>query len=332
LKFGFYAFKSDSVQELTAYSMLADKLNFDYVWVPDEVPAKSYRDPFILLAAIGWNTQKITIGTSITNPYTRHPALIASAFNSLYEITGGRVAIGISVGGELPFKPLKIPMWNRPLTTMKEAVIIIRRLMNGEKVTFEGKIFNIENVELDPKPDKKVPILIGARGPKMLQLAGRFADGVLGSVPIPKIPYMIEMIKIGAEKEKRKLDDFVVSNGIPFAISKKREDAYNMVKPLIALLITFLSDFLVVESGVSKERMEKIRRAVRENNSNATQELITEDIINNFSVSGTTKDIISKLKEVKDMGVNSINVQPPFGDSIEYALKTVSTNVMPHFK
>ena len=332
MKFSFYAFDTISIQEMVARAILAEELNFDYFWIPDEVPATKYRDPFVGLSAVGWNTRKIKIGTNITNPYTRHPALIATAFNSLYEITGGRVSIGISVGGEMPFKPLKIPMWKHPLTTLSEAITIMRKMFDGEVVTFEGKIFSVENLKLLPVPDRKIPIFVGARGPKMVQLAGRLADGVLSSVPIPKIPYLIEMVKKGAAKGNRDLTDFLFSNAIPFSISKNRDIAYKLVKPAIAGLITFLSDFLVLESGVTKERMNKIRTAFRKKDTDAFQELITDEIVQNFSISGTAKDVISKIREIRDLGINNVVVQPPFGETIEYAMRTTAIEIMPNFR
>lgn len=331
MQFSVYLFKDSSIKEILSHALLADTLNFDTIWIPDEIPAKGFRDPFMTLAVLGWHIRYASIGTCVTNPYTRHPALIASAFNTLYELTGGRVIIGLSVGGTLPLQPLKIPLWFKPLKSLKEAIEIIKRLTTGERLTYDGEVFKVQNLELEPKPTHKIPILVGARGPKMLKLTGKYADGVLGSVPIPKIPYMIKNLEEGAKSKNRNISDFIIADGIPFAISKYRDDALDLVKPAIAMMMTFLNDDLIIDAGVPRERLEKVRSLVGNNEMEKVKDLITEEDLNNFSISGTSKDVLSKIKELKDLGINHILVQPPFGDSIEYAIKTVATGIKPHF-
>jgi len=332
MKFGFLIFKVSDVSNAFSYAALADKLGFNSVWVPDEVPGKGFFDPYVLLGALALKTKNVYLGTNITNPYTRHPALICSAFNTLYNMTGGRVIIGISVGGEYPFKPLRIPMWYKPLTAMKESIEIINKLTSGEKVTYDGSVFQVEELELEPKPDKKIPIYVGARGPKMIQLAGRYADGILGSVPIPQIPYMIENLKHGAKKAKRDLSNFVIANCIPFAVSKKREVAYDIIKFSIAIMFTLFNDKLIINSGVSIEKMNRIRKAISENNYELIKEEITDEEINKFSIAGTVKDVYQRIIEMKELGINLIMIQPPYGDSPEYAIEAVARSIIPNFK
>ena len=115
--------------------------------------------------------RRIRLGTAVTNPLTRHPTVTAAAFATLAELSGGRASLGISVG-DSALKSMNLEA--AKMSVLAETVALCRKLLGGEAVSFgEGKTAQLHH--LGPS----VPIYVAATGPKMLELAGRIADGVI---------------------------------------------------------------------------------------------------------------------------------------------------------
>ncbi|MCD6514998.1 MAG: LLM class flavin-dependent oxidoreductase [Candidatus Odinarchaeota archaeon] len=134
------------------YKGLAEKYGFDCIWMADESPSLGYKDAFVLLTALAMNTEKAVIGTSIINPYTRHSAIVANAFVSLWEYAKDRLIVGIGAGGILTLGPLEIKMWEKPIKAVRDAVIVMRKLFAGGTVNFENEFFKVVNLKLEPTP------------------------------------------------------------------------------------------------------------------------------------------------------------------------------------
>lgn len=153
----------------------AERLGYDKCWVYDEGLAT--RDVYVSLAAIAQKTSKVGLGTGITSPFTRHPAVTASAMATLDELSGGRAFLGLGAGGTLTLAPMAIER-QKPLTAVREMLQAIRPLLKGESVTFNGEIVKLQNASINyPRPN--LPIWIAGRGSKMLALGGELADGVV---------------------------------------------------------------------------------------------------------------------------------------------------------
>ena len=123
------------------------------------------------MAAVALNTTRVKIGTGVTNPLTRHPSVVASAYATLEEYSPGRMIVGIGLGDSsvetMGMKPAKLSYFEN---TMQH----LRDLFAGKEVQLDtGKIHLLNPCK------SKVPIYIAASGPKMLELYGRIADGII---------------------------------------------------------------------------------------------------------------------------------------------------------
>jgi 5,10-methylenetetrahydromethanopterin reductase len=135
------------------------------------------RDVHIVSAAVAVATERLLIGPGITNPYTRHPAQSIAALASLDELSGGRAMIGIGAGGSLTLDPLGIER-RRPLAAVEEFIVAARRLLTGQAVDLDGDTLTLRSARLDfGRPG--IPIWLAGRGPRILELGGRVADGVI---------------------------------------------------------------------------------------------------------------------------------------------------------
>lgn len=160
--------------DLMAYARQTEALGLDALWYADE---KFYRETYTGLAACALATTRIALGTGVTEPYTRHPALTALAVASLDELSGGRALLGLGAG-RVGFPQMGIEL-TRPALRLREAIHIIRRLWAGERFSFAGETVTWGDAGLQFPTRADIPVYLAADGPQTLRLAGEIADGVI---------------------------------------------------------------------------------------------------------------------------------------------------------
>ena len=134
-----------------------------------------YPDLFVEMTACLQATTKLHMESLVTDPFVRHPALTACAMATMDDLSRGRVVLGLGGGLEQPsFWPAQRV---HPLEAVRDAVEICRRMFAGETVTYRGKVLSVDGAKLDFRPHRSdLPILIAARGSRMIELAGELAD------------------------------------------------------------------------------------------------------------------------------------------------------------
>jgi 5,10-methylenetetrahydromethanopterin reductase len=200
-RFGILEIPRD-IESAIGYAKLAEAVGFDLVGVADS--QSLFREPFVTLGMIGQATERVMIGTSVTNPITRHPAVMASAIATVQEISGGRAMLGIGTGDSAIYNINERP---RGLAGLRDYVITLRRLLAGENAEFGGRDIHTRWVGGLDQP--AVPVYLSAEGPKTLELAGEIADGVFCGMGL--LPEVVEIslnhLRIGAERAGRSLAD-----------------------------------------------------------------------------------------------------------------------------
>jgi coenzyme F420-dependent glucose-6-phosphate dehydrogenase len=174
--------------ELLEYSVLAEQVGFDTVFVSDHFQPWRHTGghaPFSLtwLGALGARTARLVIGTSVLTPTFRyHPSVVAQAFGTLGAMFPGRVVLGIGTGeslNEVPSTGMQWPEFKERFARLRESVRLIRQLWTEERVTFEGDYYKTRNATIYDKPEKPVPIYISAGGGVVAKYAGRAGDGFI---------------------------------------------------------------------------------------------------------------------------------------------------------
>jgi probable F420-dependent oxidoreductase len=161
----------------------AEEAGFDSVWAGDHV---SFENPIlditVALATFAAVTTRITIGAGILLLPLRPPALVAKEFASLDYLSGGRVVLGVGVGGEGPqdFEAVGVPIRERGARA-DEAMLVLRELFADSPATFEGRFTRFAGVSIEPRPTQPggPPLWVGGRSPAALRRAGRLGDGWL---------------------------------------------------------------------------------------------------------------------------------------------------------
>ncbi len=161
------------VGRIAELARFAEQLRCRRVWVYDE--GIGGRDVWVTLAAVAGATERVLIGPGITNPYIRHPGATATAVSGLDELSGGRAFLGLGSGGALALEPLGIER-TRPLTALDETVACLRELFAGATLDFDGSHVRFHRARLAyARPG--IEILLAGRGPRLIELAARTADG-----------------------------------------------------------------------------------------------------------------------------------------------------------
>jgi 5,10-methylenetetrahydromethanopterin reductase len=318
IKFGIEFLPTKKVSKLVDYSKLAEEAGVDYIWVTDHY---NNRNVYASLSAIAYATNKVLIGTGVTNPYVINPCWTASAIATIDEISGGRSILGIGAGDKITLESIGIP-WTKPLTSVREAVEIIRSLLDGETVKYEGKIFKIKGARLNFKVKRRIPIYIGAQAPKMLRLSGYMGDGVLINASHPvDFEYASKHIKEGLEERTEKPDFFDIVAYTAMSIDNDISKAIEAVKIVVAFIVGGSSPMILQRHDIDENKAEIIRNTIAKGDFGGVMQLVDDNMIEAFSVVGTPNDIINKVEELRKMGVTQVVAGSPIGPKVKDAIK-----------
>jgi len=305
-----YLQDAHDLREGLDYVRYAEKMGFEAVW---QAESRLVRDAIVPMAAYAAVTERIKIGSGVINNWTRNIGLLAATFLTLDDLAPGRIIAGLGAWWDPLARNVGI-IRRKPLKAMRETVIVLRRLLNMERVTFHGEFVHVEGIELDVvhgrREPRNVPIYIGATGPKMLALAGEIADGVLLNYCVPPEynDWALEQIEKGARKAGRSLDDIDRPQLIVASVDEDREVAIDRTREL---LVQYLAQqpHIAKASGVSEEVVREIQSilgwpATHEQIQRA-KHLVPDDLIHRITASGTPEEARAKVKEYLDRGATS---------------------------
>lgn len=210
----------------------AETLGYASVWATDD---RLQKDVFGVLAAMALATTALRLGPGVTNPYSRHPALIATAIATLDELSGGRAVLGLGAGGT-NHRALGIHR-EAPVAAVGEAIGAIRGLLAGREVTVAGRVVRADAARLDFEPLRaSIPIYLGARGPRMLELAGELADGaIVGNIASPAgWRCALDRIAAGAARAGRPLEALSLTAWVYCSIANESAAALDAIRPMVA--------------------------------------------------------------------------------------------------
>lgn len=164
------------MRDIVTMAQRCEDAAFDRFAVAD---LQFHYDCVAVMTACAAGTRRIGIESLVTNPFTRDAGLIACAWAAVADLSAGRAIFGIGGGVEIPKRVWIAPFGHeRPhaLDAVRECVYVVRALWRGERVTFDGRVVHVHDIALDCPLPPRIPVLIAARGPRMLALAGELAD------------------------------------------------------------------------------------------------------------------------------------------------------------
>jgi 5,10-methylenetetrahydromethanopterin reductase len=330
VKFG-VGFESPGARQQIEYVRMAEELGFATCWVPEDY---FYRGAFTIASALACSTSRIQIGLGVVNPFTRHPALIAMEFAALSELAPRRSVLGIGAGVNAWMEQMSLGSAT-PGRAIRETVELIRRIMRGERVTFDGKVFQTNQVGLSFKtPAAEIPIHLGVLGPKNLAMAGRIADGVLlSAMTSPAYArFAVENIRKGAEAAGRK-DDIELGAFVLSSISENEREAREAIKPLLAALISVMASQpeipIFAAAGMDPDEVRNFGKVYA--SGELPVRLVTDSIIDMFAVAGGPDRCREGLQKILDAGITNPVFFEVHGVAVDQSIRAVHKYLMPHF-
>ncbi|MBD3407656.1 MAG: 5,10-methylenetetrahydromethanopterin reductase [Candidatus Lokiarchaeota archaeon] len=351
LRFGIEFVPDEPVNQIVNWSKIAESVGFDNIWITDHF---NNRNLWVTLTAIALNTSKVTIGPGVTNPFHTSPALSAAAIVTIDELTEGRTAVGLGAGDRMTLETLGI-QWNLPVTTVIEGIQILRKLINGERVRFHGRVFDIRGAKLshvkkEHQVDKdgkrilkdgkevisgrRIPIYAGAQGPMMLKKTATLADGILTNASHPKdIEIAMKLIKEGVNQSGRDIKDLDIGAYTAFSIADSYQDALKGdTKMVVAFIVAGSPSSVLERHSLNFEQCDAVKNALSEKRYGDLDSLITDEMIDAFAIVGDKEFCINRIHEMEDVGVTHFIVGSPIGPDKRKAIEKIGKEIIPIFR
>lgn len=317
-------------RELIELGRLAEDLGYRHLWYTD---IRLFRECFIGLAALAATTSRIGLGPGVTDPYSRHPAVTAATMATLDELTQGRAVLGLGLGGT-SFKELGITV-TKPLTALREAVGVIRRLWRGEEVTLDGKVVSLKGGRLQFAPIRdRIPIYFATHGVQITRLAGEIADGVLiANTMLPAaVDSYVAQVREGVAKAERRFEEIDISIRPEMCIADDDEAAIEVIKRRVAqrLLWTYphweYLERLQVTLPPQVETIAQTSRSV-----DAALPHVPKEALFGMGVAGSAEQVAAQIAAAIRPGVTSVTIRayaPPKG-TISSVIRSFVKDVLP---
>ncbi len=303
------------------YVQQAEAAGFEAVW---QAESRLVREATVPLAAFGAVTERIKLGSGVVALWTRNPALLAATFSTLDDLAPGRAILGIGAWWDPLARKVGIER-RRPLLAMREFVTVVRSLLAGETVTFHGEFVDFDGVELDyvhqERRPKDVPIVIGATGMQMMELAGEIGDGVLLNYLVSPAynETALEHLAVGAKRAGRTVDDLDRPQLVVCSMDEDRAAALDAARLLVTQYLG-QQPHIMKASGVPPSLLDRIGEvltwpATNEQVHEAAQ-LVPDDIVQLITASGTPDECRAKVAEYMAAGC-TCPVLYPLGHDVE---------------
>lgn len=301
------------------YVQYAESRGFEAVW---QAESRLVRDAIVPMAAYAAVTNTLKVGSGVINNWTRNIGLLASTFLTLDDLAPDRIICGIGAWWDPLARNVGIER-TKPLKAMRETITVLRRLLNMERVTFEGEFVHVNGIELDVvhgrKEPRNVPLYIGATGDNMMEMTGEIADGAVLNYCVPPSYNIraLELLETGAKKSGKKLEEIDRPQLIVCSVDNDHDKAIDTTRELLTQYLA-QQPHIAKASGVSREVVEKIQSilgwpATHEQIAKA-KHLVPEDLILRITASGTPDEARKKVDEYIQNGCTCPILYPVGGD------------------
>jgi 5,10-methylenetetrahydromethanopterin reductase len=274
------------------------------------------------MAAYAAVTERIKIGSGVINNWTRNIGLLAATYLTLDDLAPDRIYCGIGAWWDPLARNVGIDR-KKPLTAMRETVLVMRRLLNMERVTFHGEFVHVDGIELDVvhgrREPRNVPIMIGATGDQMMEMTGEIADGaVLNYCVPPEYNHKaLELLAAGAKKSGKTLDQIDRPQLVVCSVDMDHDRAIDTTRELLTQYLA-QQPHIAKASGVSMDVVNQIQSILgwpaTKEQIKAAKHLVPEELILRISASGTPEEARAKVNEYRKNGCTCPILYPVGGD------------------
>src|SRR6202049_1230336 len=329
MQFGITLKTEIAVQRIICLTRQAEAAGFQYGWLFDSHVL--WMDPYPLLTLMAANTQRMRLGTLVTNPAVRDLTVTSSLFATLNLISGDRMELGIGRGDSsrrvLGKKPVS---WSK----LETAVKIFRDLTASREIEYEGQPTRLAWAKVSPR------VWIAGYGPKVLHMAGRVADGIILQFADPDlISWCLGFVREGASAGGRDPGEIEVMSAAPVWVSDDLAVARERVRWFPALVSNHVMDLIrqykpedlpaALTSYVQDRGGYDYQHHCVVESDNAN--FVSDEVVDRFCLVGAVKAHQEKLRQLASVGVTQFNLYLMCGEE-EQSLDIYRRDILPAFK
>jgi probable F420-dependent oxidoreductase len=290
----------------------AEEAGYDDLWFPD---AEGMLDPIALASALAATTSRIRLCTGVVPVFNRPPAILATGVSVITQLAPGRFVLGLgSSTSNMVDRWYGIP-FSQPLTHVREYVVLLRQIFAGRKTDFSGTTLRSHGFRLQAVPRELLPIHLGAMGPKMLQLAGELADGVVLNdfTPLDRLAWAMDQVDIGAKRAGRRVEDLEIVKRHAVVVTPdqeaklaaleffRRHFAFYASAPVYQQMMRSLGYHAAadeVSAGYAARDRARVTRA------------ITDDMVERIFLFGSAEHCHARVRAYYAGGVDTVAISP----------------------
>lgn len=316
-----------SGKEAADYALAAETHGYESFWIHENPFIK---DAISLLSSAMPATKMIKLGSGCVSVVTRHPLLAATTFQTLNDMSGGRIIMGVGLGG-FPWLPkLNVKVFpvqeTKPLRRIKEFLTVINGLLNGDSVSLNGEFFKVTDIKLETKPSRKLPVYLAAFGPLSLKMAPKIVDGVIISPALMTPETTAQKVQFVREGEKsgKTID---VASYMLTTVSGDIVKARNLMRSnyfLIYQVADVLRPEIFEPYGLHEKDLEPIKQAWRKKDLAAAAKAMPDAAIDALTLTGSANQCAERLKDYRKVGIQ-LPIIMPIGD-IDAAVQAFAPN------
>jgi F420-dependent oxidoreductase-like protein len=315
----------------------AEKIGLDICWVAEAWGSDAP-------SALGYYaacTDRLLLGSGVIQVGTRTPVAVAQAAMTLSNLSGGRFLLGLGASGPQVIEGLHGVSFQRPVVRLRETVEIVRRVFDGDKISYSGAEFRIPRpggdavpMRLSIRADYQIPIYLATLSPAMLRLTGEVADGWLGTSFVPEGagPAYFSHLDEGLARSGRTRADLDICQGAEVAFAPDEDVLRAMVaarKKELAFSLGGMGSASTnyYNQAYSRQGWTDIAREVRERwqagDRDGAANLVTDDMVLATTLIGTESMVRERLCVWRDAGVTTVRLYPA-GDTLDARLATLA--------
>jgi len=317
-------FQTLGAAEYLGLAREAEARGYDTAWTAEVAG----QDAFTTMALIASQTTRLRVATGVVPVQTRTPIVLGMTAATLANVAPGRIALGLGVSS-----PIIVGQWHglafrKPLQQLREAVQVIRLVLAGERVNFEGEFYRLRNFRLSLTVPAPVRIYLGALGPRMLELAGEIADGVLLNWLAPAaVTASLKHLEAGARRAGRNLGDFEIAAFIRTCVTDD-------VEPARQALARDITGYVIVDAYAAffracgyAEEVEAAQRAWQAGDRAGAVRQISARVLDGLGNIGSADACRARVAEFAKAGLTMPVIFPfaPEADPRPGLLRTVRT-------
>jgi len=312
------------LRESVDHVVRLERRGFEHVWM-----GEAWREVVVPLAAMAGATDRIALASGILQVYPVNPVMVAQQAAQLAELSGGRFALRLGLGAGFVVERWFGVRYERPLQRMREFLQAVRGVLGAPEdgpFSFEGEVFRVRNYPLpflERRPD--VRIHLAAVGPKMQQLAGELADGiVVGGVNSPAhMDRVLENLAIGAARAGRDPAELEVVYAVPCAVWPDNSRALELAKGSLVYTTQYPHYLGAWKDEGHGEVTTRIAEHVRRHEMDAALALVPDELMERYAVYGTPAECARQLERYRAYPGRPILSLMPFRMSDEEVMASL---------